>query len=157
LLRPRTWPGGLEREIRSPGQSLGARREVSLFRERKSQRDPRNFGIHQAHRRRGKRSSSRSRGLRFIGRGARPNLQHRDERKSPILRDPRRNLHPPHFSGSGPKCGHTIDATRAAVAQKGRLKETEMANPQAVEMKLEVVVIPVADVDRAKDFYTGLG
>jgi catechol 2,3-dioxygenase-like lactoylglutathione lyase family enzyme len=26
-----------------------------------------------------------------------------------------------------------------------------------VEMKLEVVVVPVADVDRAKDFYTGLG
>jgi catechol 2,3-dioxygenase-like lactoylglutathione lyase family enzyme len=26
-----------------------------------------------------------------------------------------------------------------------------------MDMKLEVVVIPVADVDRAKDFYTGLG
>ena len=26
-----------------------------------------------------------------------------------------------------------------------------------VDMKLEVVVIPVSDVDRAKDFYVGLG
>ncbi|MEV4799998.1 VOC family protein [Nonomuraea sp. NPDC049421] len=26
-----------------------------------------------------------------------------------------------------------------------------------MDMKLEVVVLPVADVDRAKDFYTGLG
>ena len=28
---------------------------------------------------------------------------------------------------------------------------------QVVDMKLEVVVVPVADVDRAKDFYQGLG
>jgi catechol 2,3-dioxygenase-like lactoylglutathione lyase family enzyme len=28
---------------------------------------------------------------------------------------------------------------------------------QRVEMRLEVVVVPVADVDRAKDFYVGLG
>lgn len=28
---------------------------------------------------------------------------------------------------------------------------------QAGEMKLEVVVVPVSDVDRAKDFYEGLG
>lgn len=27
----------------------------------------------------------------------------------------------------------------------------------SVEMKLEVVVVPVSDVDRAKDFYAGLG
>ena len=26
-----------------------------------------------------------------------------------------------------------------------------------MDMKLEVVVVPVADVDRAKEFYTGLG
>src|SRR5678815_4663528 len=35
-----------------------------------------------------------------------------------------------------------------------------MSNPQvrnAVDMKLEVVVIPVSDVDRAKRFYGGLG
>jgi len=31
------------------------------------------------------------------------------------------------------------------------------ARLQAVDMKLEVVVIPVADVDRAKSFYNGLG
>lgn len=28
---------------------------------------------------------------------------------------------------------------------------------QALDMKLEVVVIPVSDVDRAKSFYSGLG
>ncbi|CAM5645291.1 hypothetical protein [Streptomyces canarius] len=26
-----------------------------------------------------------------------------------------------------------------------------------MDMKLEIVVVPVADVDRAKDFYTALG
>jgi catechol 2,3-dioxygenase-like lactoylglutathione lyase family enzyme len=31
------------------------------------------------------------------------------------------------------------------------------ADPNAVDMKLEVVVIPVSDVDRAKAFYAGLG
>jgi catechol 2,3-dioxygenase-like lactoylglutathione lyase family enzyme len=31
------------------------------------------------------------------------------------------------------------------------------AEPARVDLKLEVVVIPVADVDRAKDFYGGLG
>ncbi len=29
--------------------------------------------------------------------------------------------------------------------------------PQAVALKLEVIVIPVADVERAKTFYGGLG
>ena len=27
----------------------------------------------------------------------------------------------------------------------------------SVDMRLEVVTVPVSDVDRAKDFYTGLG
>src|SRR5579872_1086662 len=31
------------------------------------------------------------------------------------------------------------------------------ASPERVEMKFEVVVIPVADVDRSKEFYTKLG
>ena len=31
------------------------------------------------------------------------------------------------------------------------------ASAGSVDMKLEVVVIPVADVDRAKEFYGGLG
>jgi len=34
---------------------------------------------------------------------------------------------------------------------------TESANARTVDMKLEVVVIPVADVERAKRFYGGLG
>ena len=33
----------------------------------------------------------------------------------------------------------------------------EATKPRRVDMKLEVVVIPVADVDRAKRFYGGLG
>src|SRR6266851_7504314 len=37
--------------------------------------------------------------------------------------------------------------------------ETAIENPRAraLDMKLEVVVIPVSDVDRAKRFYGGLG
>src|SRR3954470_9061889 len=34
---------------------------------------------------------------------------------------------------------------------------TETPNVPSLDMKLEVVVIPVADVDRAKSFYAGLG
>ena len=34
---------------------------------------------------------------------------------------------------------------------------TSQGGPQVVDMKLEVVVIPVSDVDRAKEFYAGLG
>ena len=39
----------------------------------------------------------------------------------------------------------------------GRGGLVEWAMLQTMDMKLEVVVIPVSDVDRAKDFYTGLG
>ena len=35
--------------------------------------------------------------------------------------------------------------------------DTAIGTPRAVDMKLEVVVLPVSDVDRAKHFYTGLG
>lgn len=35
--------------------------------------------------------------------------------------------------------------------------ETKRPQPRAADMKLEVVVIPVADVDRAKEFYGSLG
>ena len=35
--------------------------------------------------------------------------------------------------------------------------DTAARNPGAVDMKLEVIVIPVSDVDRAKRFYDGLG
>ncbi|MGA7454756.1 MAG: glyoxalase, partial [Rhodoplanes sp.] len=34
---------------------------------------------------------------------------------------------------------------------------TEAANAPHVDLKLEVAVIPVSDVDRAKRFYSGLG
>ena len=34
---------------------------------------------------------------------------------------------------------------------------TTNANAAPVDMKLEVVIIPVSDVDRAKEFYTKLG
>jgi catechol 2,3-dioxygenase-like lactoylglutathione lyase family enzyme len=35
--------------------------------------------------------------------------------------------------------------------------DRDMSNAKTVDMKLEVVVIPVADVDRAKQFYAALG
>ena len=34
---------------------------------------------------------------------------------------------------------------------------TQPAHARRADMKLEVVVIPVSDVDRAKEFYGGLG
>ena len=36
-------------------------------------------------------------------------------------------------------------------------RTSEAPEPETVEMKLEVVVVPVSDVDRAKRFYGGLG
>jgi catechol 2,3-dioxygenase-like lactoylglutathione lyase family enzyme len=41
--------------------------------------------------------------------------------------------------------------------QPRRETATEAAKAKAVDMKLEVVVIPVSDVDRAKEFYAKLG
>ncbi|MGJ7506387.1 VOC family protein [Variovorax sp. GT1P44] len=41
--------------------------------------------------------------------------------------------------------------------QTGNEQATPAAKAGAVEMKLEVVVLPVSDVDRAKRFYGGLG
>jgi catechol 2,3-dioxygenase-like lactoylglutathione lyase family enzyme len=43
------------------------------------------------------------------------------------------------------------------VTEVRREAQTLMPTAQGVEMKLEVVVIPVSDVDRAKHFYTKLG
>ncbi len=37
------------------------------------------------------------------------------------------------------------------------MSSTQMSQEQAVDMKLEVVVLPVSDVDRSKRFYGGLG
>ena len=34
---------------------------------------------------------------------------------------------------------------------------TQARTEPEIDMKLEVVVVPVSDVDRAKEFYTGLG
>jgi catechol 2,3-dioxygenase-like lactoylglutathione lyase family enzyme len=42
-------------------------------------------------------------------------------------------------------------------AQASTEPEIEMHEGGAIDTKLEVVVVPVSDVDRAKDFYTGLG
>ena len=40
---------------------------------------------------------------------------------------------------------------------EARSETAKTAKAQAVDMKLEIVVIPVSDVDRAKDFYARLG
>ena len=42
-----------------------------------------------------------------------------------------------------------------ATTRSNTLVETQ--KPRSIDMKLEVVVIPVSDVDRAKQFYAGLG
>ncbi len=44
-----------------------------------------------------------------------------------------------------------------ASADVGSNASTEMPEPGAVDMKLEVVTLPVSDVDRAKSFYQSLG
>jgi catechol 2,3-dioxygenase-like lactoylglutathione lyase family enzyme len=41
--------------------------------------------------------------------------------------------------------------------QERRAPAAETSRAQATDMKLEVVVIPVADIDRAKSFYSSLG
>ena len=38
-----------------------------------------------------------------------------------------------------------------------RNEPTNATSPAGIDMRLEVVVIPVSDVDRAKEFYTKLG
>jgi len=46
------------------------------------------------------------------------------------------------------------------VNESSEAKEIDMSSPQVrntIDMKLEVVVISVSDVDRAKRFYGGLG
>jgi catechol 2,3-dioxygenase-like lactoylglutathione lyase family enzyme len=43
------------------------------------------------------------------------------------------------------------------VKEEAMAEATETSNVPPLDMKLEVVVIPVADVDRAKSFYGGLG
>jgi catechol 2,3-dioxygenase-like lactoylglutathione lyase family enzyme len=41
--------------------------------------------------------------------------------------------------------------------EPGSAGSMEMAEPGTIDMKLEVVTLPVSDVDRAKRFYQGLG
>jgi catechol 2,3-dioxygenase-like lactoylglutathione lyase family enzyme len=52
-----------------------------------------------------------------------------------------------------------MSSERATIGSKQMSSEraTKMPTAGVVEMKLEVVVIPVSDVDRAKRFYEGLG
>jgi catechol 2,3-dioxygenase-like lactoylglutathione lyase family enzyme len=41
--------------------------------------------------------------------------------------------------------------------ETGSRSATDSSSAPTTDLKLEVVVVPVSDVDRAKDFYTGLG
>jgi len=43
------------------------------------------------------------------------------------------------------------------IAEMERDPNVEILGPRSIDMKLEVVVIPISDVDRAKRFYGGLG
>ena len=45
----------------------------------------------------------------------------------------------------------------STITQESGKTATETAKPRTVDMKLEIVVIPVSDVDRAKRFYGNLG
>jgi catechol 2,3-dioxygenase-like lactoylglutathione lyase family enzyme len=47
--------------------------------------------------------------------------------------------------------------TTAIEKERTATATSESKDAQTVDMKLEVVVIPVSDVDRAKNFYAGLG
>jgi catechol 2,3-dioxygenase-like lactoylglutathione lyase family enzyme len=44
-----------------------------------------------------------------------------------------------------------------ASTDEGSATSMEMAEPGTIDMKLEVVTLPVSDVDRAKSFYQSLG
>jgi catechol 2,3-dioxygenase-like lactoylglutathione lyase family enzyme len=44
-----------------------------------------------------------------------------------------------------------------STSQTGRERDSTTTNGAAIAMRLEVVVLPVSDVDRAKSFYGGLG
>ena len=43
------------------------------------------------------------------------------------------------------------------IKERARATAVESSSARTVDMKLEIVVIPVSDVDRAKRFYGGLG
>ena len=43
------------------------------------------------------------------------------------------------------------------IKERARTTAVESSTARTVDMKLEIVVIPVSDVDRAKRFYGGLG
>jgi len=48
--------------------------------------------------------------------------------------------------------------SKATTTRQGETKSgTETAGARSIDLKLEVVIIPVSDVDRAKRFYGGLG
>jgi hypothetical protein len=48
-------------------------------------------------------------------------------------------------------------ATRHRDGDAERVGISSEQEAQVMDMKLEVVVVPVSDVDRARDFYTALG
>src|SRR3954467_5898619 len=53
---------------------------------------------------------------------------------------------------------HTTHATEVSMSTpQSNERTTQVPSAAVVDMKLEVVVIPVSDVDRAKRFYVGLG
>src|ERR1041384_2380569 len=46
---------------------------------------------------------------------------------------------------------------RTGIEEEGVMATTNIAKVEPIDMKLEVVIIPVSDVDRAKAFYEKLG
>src|SRR4051794_23388571 len=61
---------------------------------------------------------------------------------------------PPRRRGSSPRTTRRTSVSTTESSSRGRTVTSRQA---AVPLRLEVVVIPVTDADRARDFYTGLG
>jgi hypothetical protein len=53
--------------------------------------------------------------------------------------------------------GASVDARPPGGIDTARRHQNQRRGAEAVDMKLEIVVVPAADVDRAKNFYKALG
>src|SRR5579862_4537381 len=77
---------------------------------------------------------------------------------------PGRKISDPLWSYTSAKCGHPRDALHREKPRKagrfsvvGESGGEDSRSTNLMDMKLEVLVIPVSDVDRAKEFYQKLG
>src|SRR4051812_16233945 len=64
---------------------------------------------------------------------------------------------PGAYSSRPYEAGFDVRGAQGSTGEHRAAQEGDHKGAQEMDMKLEVVVIPVADVDRAKGFYTALG